>query len=208
MDPNKSPEMILETWFGELNEQGMPQAEKHAARWFNSTPEFDQQLRWLFEQDLLNLSEKISAPWDASAENWLAYIVLLDQIPRNIYRGTEKAFMFDRFALKACKQGLKKNLDESLAFCQRAFFYMPLMHSESQEHQDLCIEKFTALQSTAAPENAERAASFLHHAKAHERIVAQFGRFPHRNAVLKRKNTPKENWFLETTSNNFGQAKA
>lgn len=207
MDPSKSPEMVLETWFGELNDGGMPKEAKHAARWFNSTPEFDQQLRWLFEQDLLNLKENISTPWSDSAENWLAYLILLDQIPRNIYRGTAKAYMFDRFALKACRQGLKKNLDEALPFCQRAFFYMPLMHSESKKLQALCIEKFTALQESAAPENKDRADSFLHHAKAHARIVDQFDRFPHRNAVLKRKNTPKENWFLETTSNNFGQTK-
>jgi uncharacterized protein (DUF924 family) len=207
MDPTKSPEMILETWFGELTDEGMPKDEKRVARWFNSTPEFDQQLRWLFERDLLNLKEQIYSPWQDSAENWLAYVILLDQIPRNIYRGTAKAYLFDRFALKACRQGIKKKLDAQLPFCQRAFFYMPLMHSESEADQARCLKKFTELLETASPGNQKQAETFLHHARAHERIIAQFGRFPHRNTVLGRKSSPKESWFLETTSSSFGQNK-
>jgi uncharacterized protein (DUF924 family) len=82
---------------------------------------------------------------------------------------------------------------------------MPLMHSESESSQTLCLKKFTALQEQAERENQTQAKTFLHHAQTHARIVTQFGRFPHRNKALKRKNTAKENWFLETTSSSFGQ---
>jgi len=207
MDSTKTPELVLETWFGEVSEEGLPLEAHKSKRWFKSTPEFDQQLRWLFENDLKSVSEDMPPLWQSSPEHWLSYIILTDQIPRFIFRSSAQAFTCDSYSLKACLLGLEQEMDLKLKLGQRAFFYLPLQHSESESHQNMCVEKFQALSKEACSEASTKLCEqLLASAKTHQRIIKQFNRFPHRNALLNRENTPAEDWFLETTKTRSKQA--
>ncbi len=200
-----SQQLILETWFGQLNSSGMPESTRKVQRWFQSDPKFDRQLTLLFQQDIENAAKGHYHTWLSQAQPSLAFILLTDQFPRNIYRGKAQAFSFDSLALSACLQGLDAGFDETLPFSMRAFFYMPLEHSENLDHQQLCLEKFTQLAQKSAAEVQKQANSFVEYAHMHHRIIKQFGRFPHRNLVLGRSNTDAETWFLQSTQTHFGQ---
>jgi uncharacterized protein (DUF924 family) len=127
--------------------------------------------------------------WQASPEGAFAYILLTDQFPRNIFRNDPSAFATDRLALHAAGQAIHRRWDLRLPEPERQFFYLPLMHSESQSDQDRCVR----LMITRMPETG---AANLLHARAHREVIRQFGRFPYRNAVLGRSDTPPEARFL------------
>ena len=128
--------------------------------------------------------------WQASPEGALAYILLTDQFPRNIFRDDPRAFATDRLALHAAGKAIHRRWDLRLPEPERQFFYLPLMHSESQPDQDRCVR----LMITRMPETG---ASNLLHARAHRQVIRQFGRFPDRNAVLGRGSTGAEAEFLD-----------
>jgi uncharacterized protein (DUF924 family) len=143
--------------------------------------------------------------WAASPHRLLALILLLDQMPRNIYRGTSRAYLQDAKALELALQGMATGADAALTPIQRVFLYMPLQHSESPDIQDESVAAFRRLLDEAEPAHRPVFEGCLHFAQLHHRIVARFGRFPHRNRVLGRRSSEAETKFLVEEAETFGQ---
>ncbi|UQG60966.1 DUF924 domain-containing protein [Marinobacter sp. M3C] len=194
---------ILDFWFGELDENGLPDL-AHRSRWFASNRKFDQEIRRRFLSLVLFASEQGLDHWQKEAGGVLAEILLLDQFSRNIFRGGALAFEQDVLARKLCKQGMNKGFDVSLPVIQRGFFYMPLQHSERQEDQSLAIECYEQLTASTSGFLKEFMGSFLQSALEHQAIITRFRRFPHRNKALGRTNTKEENDYL-FNGKRFGQ---
>ena len=194
---------ILDFWFGELDENGLPDL-AHRSRWFASNRKFDQEIRRRFLSLVLFASEQGLDHWQKEAGGVLAEILLLDQFSRNIFRGGALAFEQDILARKLCKQGMNKGFDVSLPVIQRGFFYMPLQHSERQEDQSLAIECYEQLTASTSGFLKEFMGSFLQSALEHQAIITRFRRFPHRNKALGRTNTKEENDYL-FNGKRFGQ---
>jgi uncharacterized protein (DUF924 family) len=202
------PHDILEFWLGtgpwtaaRLDERtkfwfGGDGREAQAAR--------DEVIRARLEPLLERAARGEFASWASSPKRRLALILLFDQVPRNCYRGTAAAFAFDREALALAAEGLQLAADAALDPIERIFFYLPLEHSESLEAQDAAVSSFDRLVTEAPAELREYCAYTAGYAKKHRDLIVQFGRFPHRNAVLERKDTPEEAEWLAAHPNYFG----
>ena len=162
---------ILTFWFTELS----------PSDWFGSSDKVDQNLRERFEPTLTALSDQPASVFLANATLAQAAILLFDQVPRNIYRETAKAFATDPLALEIAKSFIVNGWDDALRDDQRQFVAMPLMHSEELADQDASLAYF----SKHLPDN-------LSFAESHHEMIARFGRFPHRNAALGRETTEAE----------------
>jgi uncharacterized protein (DUF924 family) len=199
---------VIEYWFG----TGDWTPERLAERtrfWFGGegaapTAVRDADVRTRLEPLLERASRGEFAGWAASPKRRLALILLFDQVPRNSYRGTPAAFAFDREALALTVEGLQLAADAALDPIERIFFYLPLEHAESLEAQDAAIAAFARLVAEAPPALRDYCAYTAEYAKKHRDVIAQFGRFPHRNAMLRRENTPEESAWLEAHPNYFG----
>jgi uncharacterized protein (DUF924 family) len=178
---------MLDFWFGPEDDPARLQPRQI---WFRSTPEFDAALRDGFLADLEAAAEGGLAAWEGSAEGALALVLLLDQVPRNLFRGTPRAYMTDAAARAAADRALERGFDQQVPPVWRPFFYMPFHHSEDFADQQRARALFEAL-----PSDPDRA-GFLRYAQRYDEIVARFGRFPHRNAILGRESTPEEIAFL------------
>ena len=194
---------VLDFWFGELDGDGLPD-EEHRKRWFRSTRKFDQEIRRRFLSVVLFASEDGLESWRKEPGGALAEIILLDQFTRNIYRGTNMAFDNDRLARKRTRQAMDRGHDMALPPVQRAFLYMPLEHSERIEDQELAVECYEQLVAATDGRESDLMGGFLKAAREHRAIIAEFGRFPHRNRILKRASTEAEaQWLKEGPT--FGQ---
>jgi uncharacterized protein (DUF924 family) len=178
---------ILEFWFGHPHEPGYG---KPQAFWFNKTPDFDEELRSRFLKDYQKASAGYLDDWIDSLETCLALIILLDQFPRNMFRGTPEAFATDWEALSAAQHALAQGYDRKLLPVQRWFIYLPFEHSENLDHQRHCVQLFQQLNHD--PESA----GAIEYAFQHLEIIERFGRFPHRNIILGRTSTREETEFL------------
>jgi uncharacterized protein (DUF924 family) len=181
---------VLRFWFGQGADRGKPHK-----RWFEKDPGFDAEVARRFRSLHDRLSTNLD--WLDTAPGCLARILVLDQFPRHIYRGSAQAFSSDALALEAAKQMVAKGWDRSLLPVERMFAYLPFEHSESLSDQDRACELCAALQ--AFPETAD-----VHrYALAHREVIQRFGRFPHRNAALGRPSTPEEVEFLKQPGSSF-----
>lgn len=169
-------ERVLEYWF----------SEEVKPLWFRSTPEFDATLRSLFEHLWNAAAEGELNHWMNDAESCLALIIVLDQFPLNMFRGDAKSYATGELAAVICKHGVKRNYDADMSDEHKLFFYMPLMHSEDLDDQDLSV----SLYEKAGLESNLR---FAHH---HREIIRRFSRFPHRNEALGRLSTHLERGYL------------
>jgi uncharacterized protein (DUF924 family) len=145
------------------------------------------------------------AAWADSPRRRLALILLLDQFPRHVYRGSERAFATDREALALTLSGMQSAADAALAPVERLFFYMPLEHAELRDAQDESVAAYRRLLNEAPPELRAMFASALESAELHRSIVGRFGRFPHRNRTLGRTDTAEEEAYLRESGRSFGQ---
>ena len=166
---------VIRFWFEELKPED----------WFKKSEALDQEMRERFEELYWKASRGELFHWRATAEGRLAEILLLDQIPRNIFRGTAQAFMTDSLALVLAQEGLTQA--QELPVVQRGFFYMPFMHSESLTIHEEALRLFDQ------PGLEKR----LKYEKMHMDILQQFGRYPHRNAILGRPSTKEEEEYLK-----------
>lgn len=153
--------------------------------WYEASDELDETIRDRFLSTWEQAKTEELHRWPKDAKGALAYVVLLDQFPRNMFRGQARAFSTDKQALCAAKCAISKDWDMKIAEPQRQFFYLPLMHSESLSDQDRCIR----LIKQRMPETGE---SNLLHARAHREVIRRFGRFPYRNDALGRSSTAQE----------------
>ncbi|WP_445299428.1 MULTISPECIES: DUF924 family protein [unclassified Microcoleus] len=135
--------------------------------------------------------------WHDSPENCLALILLLDQFPRNMFRGTPQAFATDSKALATAEYAVNNNFDPELLTVQKLFVYLPFQHSENLENQQKSVELFRQL--SGEPESD----SLIEYAQQHLEIIERFGRFPHRNEILGRETTPEEAEFLRQPGSGF-----
>ncbi|MGQ7275163.1 DUF924 family protein [Marinobacter sp. V034] len=195
---------VLAFWFGELDSDNLPD-NFHRARWFKSSRSFDWEIRRRFLSLALVASEDGLDGWRDRPESALAELILLDQFTRNINRGLALAFDNDRLARRLCKEGLEKGLDVMLKPIERAFFYMPLQHSERFEDQQKGVGFYEQLVASTQGRERELILSFFRSAKEHRDVIEQFGRFPHRNKVLGRQNTEDETRYLEGGAKRYGQ---
>jgi len=145
------------------------------------------------------------ASWADSPRRCLSLIVLLDQFPRNIYRGTAQAFAHDDQALELTLSGMQSAADGALDVVERLFFYMPLQHCEARDVQDESVAAYRRLLTEAPEEFHEVFARSVQSAEQHRSIIAKFGRFPHRNAVLGRHSTAEEEAWLDSGADRMGQ---
>lgn len=194
-----APEDVLSFWFGE--DAASPQVlETHAPLWFNGGKAFDEALTERFLAVLETLSAgPLARDWAArGAEGRLAAIIVLDQMSRNIFRGSPRAFAQDMLALALCKEGLAAGEDSQLTEVERVFFYLPLEHSEAIEDQKRSVALFERLHAGAGEHFRAFAGMTLDYARQHLDVIERFGHFPHRNAVVGRATSPDEaEWLAE-----------
>jgi uncharacterized protein (DUF924 family) len=153
--------------------------------WFVKDETFDGRCR-AFEREHLAAARGELAGWELNAEGALALLILLDQIPRNIYRGTPHAFATDGLAQGVAERAIAAGFDTATDSFVRVFFYMPFEHAEDLALQERCVTLVEAMGDGEA----------TRYAVLHRDIIARFGRFPHRNAILGRASTPEELAFL------------
>jgi uncharacterized protein (DUF924 family) len=145
------------------------------------------------------------ASWADGPRRRLSLILLLDQFPRNMYRGTARAFATDAPALALTLSGMQSAADAALDVVERIFFYMPLQHAESHEVQEESVAAYRRLLREAPEELRATFEGALRSAENHRDIIGQFGRFPHRNRALARANTPLESEWLKVGGESFAQ---
>ncbi len=174
------PEAVLEFW---LNEVG-------AAGWYAADDDVDAEIRSRFGADWRAAAAGERDFWCNGPQGTLAFLILTDQFPRNMFRGQPEAFATDARARAAASAGIGRGFDLAVPEPERIFFYMPFEHSEAMEDQDLAVDHV----GRSMP---EAGAEFLRHARAHREIIRRFGRFPFRNAALGRESTAAEAAFLE-----------
>jgi uncharacterized protein (DUF924 family) len=197
-------EKILSFWFRE-QELSAPQIDRRMDIWFGEDPVFDHDIEKEFANDIEKASEGKLDHWADEPHGRLALIILIDQFRRNIYRGTLKAFSHDKVALKLCVEGAVEKKDKGLTPIQRVFFYMPLQHAESRKVQAKSVKLYEKLAESVSPTLQETFLTVAQFAELHKDIIDQFGRFPHRNVLLGRENTPEEDEYLAGDSPDFGQ---
>jgi uncharacterized protein (DUF924 family) len=185
---------ILNFWFGHRDESSYGKPRQF---WFASDREFDIAVRSHFQTDYeLAASGKLDE-WKNSPQSCLALIILLDQIPRNMFRGEPKAFATDSQALSAAKHAVNRGFDGELLPVQRWFIYLPFEHSENLADQHQSVELWHGL--SEYPDCADA----INYAIQHLKIIERFGRFPHRNKILGRETTPEEAEFLKQPNSSF-----
>ena len=185
---------ILNFWFGSPDDADYGKPRK---AWFAKEPEFDEELRRHFLKDYEKAAGGYLDEWKDSPSTCLALILLLDQVPRNIFRETPQAFATDWEALSTAHLAIAQGYDRQLLNVQRWFVYLPFVHSENIDHQRQAVKLFQKVSgdrdSASAIENAIR----------HRSVIERFGRFPHRNIILGRPSTPEEKEFLKEPGARF-----
>ena len=183
MDAGIDAQDVLRFWFEEMRPQ----------QWFTEDAEFDATIRRRFAATHEAVKHGERSNWRATPQGRLAEIIVLDQFSRNMYRGTRQAFAFDPLALTLAQEAVARGADRHLPVAQRAFLYMPYMHSESLSVHEQALRLFD---QPGLEEN-------LKFERAHKTIIERFGRYPHRNAVLGRASTPEETDFLKQPGSGF-----
>jgi len=180
---------LLDFWFGPPDD---PAREQHREIWFKANDEFDAALRREFLADYDAAAAAALRCWETSPEGALAVVLLLDQVPRNIFRGTPRAYVTDAAARATADRALEREFDQLVPPAWRLFFYMPFHHSENLADQRRSVALFDGL-----PRNPDRRGSLRRYGLPYLEVIKRFGRFPHRNAILGRVSTAEERTFLD-----------
>jgi len=213
---------VREFWFGRSLMGPLPPASavgpspraealnRRMSLWFESdSPQLMEQRDEIIRAQFRELVERAArgelAGWADSPRRCLSLVILLDQFPRQIYRGTARAFAHDEQALTLALKGMQAAADGALNVVERIFFYMPLQHSESSEVQDESVAAYRRLLGEAPADLRSTFEGTLEYAEQHSALIRRFGRFPHRNRLLGRANTPEEESYLKDGSEGFGQ---
>lgn len=194
---------LLDHWFADGLRHGWP-SEPRGGLWFGATPAQDTDLRERFGAAVDQALAGQLNGWAATPTGRLALVLLLDQLPRNLFRGQPGAFAGDARAQALASEAVDSGQDRLLPTVGRVFLYMPFMHAEHLALQDRCVRCFEQLRADAAPERHAALDDHLRFAQLHRDIVLRFGRFPHRNAALGRATTAEEAAFLKDGPR-FGQ---
>ncbi|MDA8693846.1 DUF924 domain-containing protein [Pseudomonadales bacterium] len=214
----KEAQAVLDFWFGENADDVVTGRDK---LWFSGGSEVDLQIKKQFSSLVVDAKEQRLAHWEKNPKSHLALIILLDQFTRNIYRGSAQAFSCDEQVRAICHQGLQQGFDRQLTVSERVFYYLPLEHSELIADQQLCVRLLKQLAdkverryvvggiNKGVDENPNEYqkmfSSYIEYAVLHHDIIAEYGRFPHRNRLLGRQSTQAELAFLKNDGHSFGQ---
>ncbi|MCB9603531.1 MAG: DUF924 domain-containing protein [Sandaracinus sp.] len=190
-------ETLLEYWLGELDADGLASPE-HQARWWRSDPELDEELRTRFGALHAAVVAHEHDAWLSSPRGRLATVIVLDQLSRNLFRGTPGMYANDERALEVARRSHEAGDPDTLRLHERFFLVMPFMHAESLPEQERCLAEVKVL-----AERHEALARNVEFAIAHRDIVARFGRFPHRNDILGRESSDEERAFLKEPGSSF-----
>lgn len=199
---------VRQFWLGKvpLKPEGVT---ARLALWFGDAAEEQRRADELIRARFGALIDRAAAgelsAWADSPRRRLSLILLLDQFPRHVYRGTERAFATDRDALALTLSGMQSAADAALTPVERIFFYMPLQHAELRDAQEESVAAYRRLLEEAPQELAGIFKDALESAELHRSIVARFGRFPHRNRLLERRGTAEEEAYLQQGGRTFGQ---
>jgi uncharacterized protein (DUF924 family) len=198
----ESTDSILHYWFG-TNADDTEVIREKSAQWWKKDPKVDEEMRQRFEMTLEAESQGELESWGNIPRGQLARILLLDQFPRSMYRGTARAFAYDERARQRAREALDRGMDRKLQPVERVFIYMPFEHSEEANDQATGVQLFSALREELPEAVKTPFQDFLDFALKHKEIVDRFGRFPHRNAILSRDSTPEEVEFLKGPGSSF-----
>jgi uncharacterized protein (DUF924 family) len=188
---------ILDYWFG------VPPSSQDAL-WWRGGKKVDDEMRARFGDTIERAAKGDLDGWAETARGRLALVLLCDQFPRNVYRGTARAFATDAKAQALTKDALADGIDRGLSPHERMFLYMPLMHAEDRAMQRTSVDAFERLVREAPEELRASLESNAKYARQHASIVERFGRYPHRNALLGRPATDEETAYLIEHPENFG----
>jgi uncharacterized protein (DUF924 family) len=201
---DEDPEYILDFWFGDAA-TSPAHAKRRDQVWFESSPDFDREIERRFSGIYDRAARGPSSAWSTSPRGRLALILVLDQLPRNMFRGTPRAFATDALAQRVTLDLIASGGDMELGLLQRLFAYMPLQHAEDRDMQALSLRENRQLSESAPPDWAELFTMYYRYAQLHSDIIERFGRFPHRNRALGRPSTPEEIAYLAAGAETFGQ---
>lgn len=182
---NDSQKDILDFWFDQTSPQ----------QWFQTNPEFDALVAERFLERYEKARDGVFDDWRRDADGCLALCLLMDQFPRNMFRGTPQAYATDSKALVIAKYAVSKGFDQVLPLVKRRFLYLPYEHSETLNDQRCCVEFFEKIKK-------EDPLSY-DYALRHFQVIDEYGRFPHRNKILGRMNTPEEEEYLARPDSGF-----
>lgn len=198
------PEDVLQFWFADAAESPA-KAEARLPLWFEATAEVDARIRDRYGATVEAAARGELESWTHAPRPTLALVVLLDQLPRNIWRGTARAFAHDAQALAVARQAVTAGFPGQLAPIEQPFLVMPYEHSESLAVQHEALRFCREIVASAPPAWRPFLESFVPFLQQHYDLIARFGRFPHRNAVLGRASTPEEAAYLAGGGKTFGQ---
>lgn len=190
---------VLDFWFGEdpltvLDKQDL---------WFGRDADFDRSIALQFGDMVVDAATGAFDDWAKTARGALALVILLDQFPRNIFRGEARAFANDVHARRIAEIAIDQGLDQQLSAIERAFLYMPLEHCEDLTVQQRAVELFERLVNDAQDGEHAFVTEALAYALSHRDIIEKFGRFPHRNDIVGRASSPEEKAFLKTPFSSY-----
>ncbi|VXB04281.1 DUF924 family protein [Pseudomonas sp. 8O] len=195
-------QLLLDWWFGADGNATEVSAARHGL-WFGKRESQDREAEVRFGALVEQALAGELQGWADDPQGWLAQLILLDQLPRMIFRDTPRAFAGDSLARPLLRDGLDRGWDRRLTPIQRVFAYLVFEHAEDLSLQDRAVELFADLLNEAAAAERPLFANFLDFAERHQRVIARFGRFPHRNAILGRASTDEEQAFLREPGSRF-----
>ena len=194
-DPDMTAAAVLAFWLGAhpIDAAAMARVQ---GQWFMKNEAFDAELRQRFGPTIDAALAGGLGDWPESAEGRLALLIVLDQFTRNVFRGDARSFSGDARALALAQEGIARGHDRAIPPLARIFCYLPLEHAEDLEMQARSVALFTALRDAPASEPKAFFDNTLDYARKHQQVIARFGRFAHRNAILGRASTPEELAYL------------
>ena len=194
---------LLDWWFGADPGTATEIAAARHGLWFGKRDSQDREAEVRFGAQVEQALAGGLREWGDDPQGWLALLILFDQLPRMIFRDTPRAFAGDSLARPLLRDGLDRGWDRRLAPIQRVFAYLIFEHSEDLSLQNRAVGLFTDVLNEAADDERAVFAGYLDFAERHQRIIARFGRFPHRNAILARSSTDEEQAFLREPGSRF-----
>jgi len=194
---------LLDWWFGADHGPATEVAAARQGLWFGKRDSQDREAEARFGALVEQALAGELQGWADDPQGWLAQLILLDQLPRMIFRDTPRAFAGDPLARPLLRAGLDRGWDRRLTLIQRVFAYLIFEHAEDLPLQNRAVELFGDLLSEAAVNEQPLFANFLDFAERHQRVIARFGRFPHRNAILGRTSSAQELAFLREPGSSF-----
>lgn len=195
---------LLSFWFADCT-ASCTAAEARVALWFARHDHFDAEIHRRFAGWPARAAAGEFAHWRAAPASALALVLCLDQLPRNLYRGTPQAFAYDESARHETHAAVAAGYPLQLHPVPACFFFLPYEHAEDLDWQRHCVPGYRELQARAEPALYTLLGRFVEAGEEHRDTVARFGRFPHRNAILGRDSTPEELAYLAAGAKTYGQ---